>query len=150
MSLPFFKDINKHNYEPIYRNLFEIRYSSNDLTVEESNYLTSESYKIEKNIISINTNSIDNSISVFEILQKLNIFSLKVLIHNKTDDVLGMFIYENCKIINLLESLVDFDFSEPNDIIQLHLELEYSKLEYVDSKNMDKYLRMKKLERLTK
>ena len=149
MSLPHFtNNIKSSLIEPIYANLFEIQYSTIDISKEECNILTESSFKIEKNILYFNVNENSNSsIQVLDILNRLNIFSLTVLIHNKQSNILGKFIYTDCEFINKLESMVDFDWNK-NDILTPKFELKYKKLEYIDSKDFKNNNRSKKIERL--
>lgn len=133
-------------WDPIYKHLFEVHYSTSDLTEEESKLLTENTHKIKKNKIYINLNE-DGGIYAIDILKKLKTFSLKILSHNKTGEITGIFVYTNCKFPNLLEDIVDFDW-EGDDILRPEIEIKYEKLEYISPKDLKRYERVKKFERL--
>jgi len=131
--------------DPIYKNLFDIKYSSSYLTTKECELLTTNSHRIEKNILHLNIN--EDSLNIFHILQKMKKFTLTVLSHSRDGKVLFKFVYSDCEFVNLLESMVDFDWNQ-SDILRLRLELKYKKIEYIDSQNIKNHDRAKKIERI--
>ena len=152
-GLPHFTRYIASSYkdDPIYRNLFEVHYITNDLNEEERNILCVNTHKIEKRFIYLNINTNDsNGIPVFKHLTKLKNFSLKVLVYNKIGHIIGKFIYTDCTFPNLEEDMVDFSWDENDDILKPKIEINYEILEYIDFDDFKRYERQKKLERLLK
>jgi hypothetical protein len=152
MALPHFTKDVSHKVSPIYTNNYIIHYISDDITSEEKELLTNNTYKVKYKNIQVNINSKDTGgIPVLEALSKLKTFDLKLIVTNTEKDVLGYFYYKGCTIENLYEKFINFSYEQRTvnrDIIRPHFNVICDDITYTNIDNPKSYERIQKIERI--
>lgn len=147
MSLPFFTQTNNNSFwEPIYKNLFDVNYSTSDISKQECDILREHTYKIKDDKLFINANYNDDY-NILTILNKLKKFSLDINVHDKKGYIIYKLVFRNCEFIDFVYDIEDLERGS-SDLLRPELRIKYESKEYIDSSNYKLYKRRKKIERL--
>lgn len=109
------KDYEKLTKENINKNLFDVEFEFEDLTIIEKKLLSDHIIKVNDNIMEFELMSVDKIVQPLDILIKLknNKLTGDVLIKMKDKDsnILGIFKFKTLKVTEI-NNLIDFDFLE--------------------------------------
>ncbi len=151
MPLPFYKNSQIPFYgEPIYLNLFEVRFNNSYL----EKYLTNSCYKLKNKHIYFHINDINNNDnSNISFINVISFFNDNI--KNKTKSEVDIFLYKKDGEILSIITLEDFRFIKINilkfsntkaNILKLKIRFKYKKMIFY--KNVTSYTRIKKLKNL--
>jgi len=144
MSLPFFNSSLKNHYEPIFKNLYEANFISDEISNDESIMLSDNILSIEHDEIVFNSTYPMN-----KILYKLNNFDLIIKLFNKNGRIHSIYEYKKCNIINKEFSFLDFSYSTTG-VSEISIKFKFYDFKPYFHDGLDKYYRIKKLKNIIK
>lgn len=142
MSLPFFHPNSAtHNYEPIYQNLFEIKFLDKNFNVIQDDILGIQDDYFTFNL----SDNLKEYYNIKKILGK--VFDLIVIVHDKQGDVIYVVEYEGFQFLDVdyIKSFVNFNYNS-NEIQKLYVKFSYIKLNFHESELI--FNRKRKLRKL--
>jgi len=106
-------NFNTEPSDPIYTNLFYCEFTADGLSEKDRDLLRISTHFINTKKLGINVNqSLDSGgIPILKILDGMKDFSIKIIIHDKLDEILGMYKYTGCNWVNLYEDIICYDWN---------------------------------------
>jgi len=148
-------NFNTEPSDPIYTNLFYCEFTADGLSENNKNLLSISTFFINTKKLGININQGKKSgIPILKILDGMKDFSIKVVIHNKVNEILGMYKYTGCNWVNLYEDTISYDWESANNfglfdqIVKPIIRFKVKEIEYVDATDFKSHEREMKLRRV--